>query len=87
VIFGGIKSSKKILLPSIRNSTANNVSLFEATECKNLICAASLETAALEIRDQIDIDVYVIPSWEEIMSAETKPYKYTKTWKEAWDNQ
>ncbi|CZR51448.1 related to NRPS-like enzyme [Phialocephala subalpina] len=87
VVFGGIKCSKKILLPSVRNSSANNVFLLEETFCKTVLCTESQERVAKELQKHIDVEVLVIPSWDEMLCSQPRSYAYTKSWDEARDDQ
>lgn len=86
VVFSGIKCGKKILLPSIRNSPANNLSLLESTQCKNVFCASPLDSIAIDLRDKLDLNVFVIPSWDQMLGQEARPYEYKKTWEHAHKN-
>ncbi|CZR57114.1 related to NRPS-like enzyme [Phialocephala subalpina] len=87
VVFGGNKCSRKILLPSVRNSTANNVFLLQETSCKTVLCTKSLERVAKELREHVDVQILMIPSWNEMVCPLPKSYVYTKTWEEARDDQ
>lgn len=87
VVFGGIKSSKKILLPSVRNSSANNVFLLQETSCKTVLCTEHQERVARELQEHIDVQILVVPSWNQMISGLPESYPYTKTWEEARDDQ
>ena len=83
-MFGGMKTSRKILLPSVRNSLANNMSLIEATHCGIVLCAAPLQDMANNLKKETGVSVLVIPNWEEMVGEiRNEPYPYTKKWSEA----
>ena len=77
-----MKCGYVILLPSARNSDANNVSLFGETRCTKLFYTQPFG-ARLAGLSAIGVEGYLVPSFEDMVTAHTLPYPYTKTWEDA----
>jgi acyl-CoA synthetase (AMP-forming)/AMP-acid ligase II len=59
----------------------HNESLFKATKCEVFFYTSPFESLALQIA-QLGLQTLKIPSFEEMLQGESKPYSYTTTFEE-----
>lgn len=84
VEIAAVKCGYQILLPGVRNSATNNEELFQSTKCSKLLFTAQFE-AKLDIfaASMPGLDIFQVPSFDDMVDCPTKHYPYTKTWEEA----
>ncbi|KAI9645424.1 hypothetical protein NHQ30_006163 [Ciborinia camelliae] len=76
-----MKTGNPLLLPSPRNALANTISLLTATRCSKLFYASQYsKLAALIVGVIPGLDIYEVPSIQEMVTETTKTYPYTKSW-------
>ncbi|QSZ34019.1 hypothetical protein DSL72_005599 [Monilinia vaccinii-corymbosi] len=76
-----MKVGHPLLLSSPRNALANTISLFKATKCSKLFYGSPYSDLAARIVGEIPgLETYEIPSLQEMMAKNAKPYPYTKSW-------
>jgi acyl-coenzyme A synthetase/AMP-(fatty) acid ligase len=79
-----IKVGHPLLLPSTKNALANTVSLLEVTNCKVLFFSLSMKEQAVALSKLVpSLNIVQVPTWQEMVSQDSMPYPYTKTWEEA----
>jgi len=82
-----MKTRRRLLLPSPRNALPNNVSLLNTTKCKTLFYTDSLVSQAKALQGSIpDLEIFSLPSLDEMTASKAEPYLYNKTWAEAKDD-
>jgi acyl-CoA synthetase (AMP-forming)/AMP-acid ligase II len=83
---GAMKSGHPLLMFSPRNAPINNVTLFQATDCRALFYAAGLAPLAEDLAARIPgLRIFPVSSLEEMIRSPVEHYPYTKTWEEAKD--
>jgi acyl-CoA synthetase (AMP-forming)/AMP-acid ligase II len=82
-----MKTRRRLLLPSPRNALPNNASLLDTTKCTTLFYTGSLVAQAKAIQELVsDLQIFSLPSLDEMTASEPKHYPYTKAWAEAKDD-
>ena len=78
-----MKCGHPILLPSLRNSDANNLELLDKTKCRTMFFSQPLDFKAAGVR-HAGIGTFPIPTIQAMLAAEPRRrYPYCKSWEEA----
>ncbi|PQE06777.1 nrps-like enzyme protein [Rutstroemia sp. NJR-2017a BBW] len=85
MFYAAVKCGYKILLPSARNPTLQNVSLLQQTNCTRLFHSPELANLAKELQASVDngLDIVEIASFDHWVDAYQRPYPFTKSFEEA----
>ncbi|KAI9818373.1 MAG: putative NRPS-like protein biosynthetic cluster [Pycnora praestabilis] len=84
ITLASIKCGYKILLSSVRNSESGNLSLLDELDCTKFFCSAEFTSKITSLKDgKPGLEVFTIPSFDEMLEGLRKPYGYEKTYTEA----
>jgi acyl-CoA synthetase (AMP-forming)/AMP-acid ligase II len=79
-----VKCGYKILLPSVRNSATNDEALFQSTKCSKLLFTSQFEAKVGSFAASMrGLNIFQVPSFDDMVTCPAKHYPYTKTWEEA----
>ena len=79
VELAAIKCGFPVLLPSLRNSDANNSSLFRTLNCTKFFYSDPYQSKA----SVLEVDAFCVPTLDEILSGNSPKYPYHKSWQQA----
>ncbi|KAI0379246.1 acetyl-CoA synthetase-like protein [Hypomontagnella monticulosa] len=84
IVLGAVKAGYKTLVPSPRNPPSTNLSLMNQTGSTKLLYAAELAPLIKPLQ-ALDGSIRsdVVPSFQEMLESNPKPYPYEKTFEEA----
>ncbi|KAG5657624.1 hypothetical protein KAF25_007657 [Fusarium avenaceum] len=86
ILLACVRAGCKALFISPRNTTAVQLSLFEATNCEFLYCAESFRSDMQPCMEQRKMDLTTIDSIEHLLNVTSAPFPYNKSAEETqWD--
>lgn len=72
------------MIPSIRNSLAQHLSVFEAAKCNKVFYTPEMKARIDELRhNRPGLQAFEVPSLDELITTLPKQYPYTKKWSDA----
>ena len=82
-----VKLGYKLLAPSPRNTWEMNWSLLQQTDCRKILVPSETDAALSKLpRERAGLLLMGIPSFNELIEKESKPYPFDKTWGQGkWD--
>ncbi|CAG8970858.1 hypothetical protein HYALB_00000836 [Hymenoscyphus albidus] len=86
IFFAAVKCGYKVLFPSSRNPTHQNVSLLKQTGCNKIFHSSEMEGIVRELQKAMDHDIletFDLGSFDKWVEAYVEPYPFTKTIEEA----
>ena len=87
VEIAAIKCGYQALIFSPRNAVSHNLTLFNSANCHTLFYAMETEPLARVLAERLlGLNIFQIPSFEEMVENPVKHYPYEKNWEEAKDD-
>lgn len=72
------------MIPSVRNSPSQNLSVFEAASCNKIFYTVEMEHVVTTLKDaRPELRAVKVPSIDELIHTPSEHYNYDKTWAEA----
>lgn len=79
-----IKCGHQALIFSPRNAFSHNIALFNSAACRTLFYTVEMEPLTKVLVDKLPcLNIFQVPSWEEMIESPAEHYPYLKTWEEA----
>ncbi|KAK4986085.1 putative NRPS-like protein biosynthetic cluster [Elasticomyces elasticus] len=87
MLLASIKCGYKLMLNSVRNSDSGNLSLLEETVCDKFFCSTEFAGGIRNLqKKKPDLQVFVIPTFEEMLGGVDKTFPYNKPWLESHED-
>lgn len=82
-----IKCCHQALIFSPRNALSHNSTLFNDVNCYTLFYSVEVETLAKALADKLPgLDIFQVPTYQDMIEKPVETYPYLKTWDEAKDD-
>lgn len=87
MFYASVKAGCPLLIPSTRNALPNTKTFLDSTKCSHLFYVSAMHAQAIALQELCpDLQVFQVPSFDEMLSSPAKHYPYRKTWAEAKDD-
>ncbi|PYI12696.1 acetyl-CoA synthetase-like protein [Aspergillus sclerotiicarbonarius CBS 121057] len=80
LVLGAVKTGYCLFLSSPRNSLAAHESLFRRLDCTKILAPSPCPAAVTAIREAIQMDLYEVPSIEDLLDTEHRRFEFSKTY-------
>ena len=74
----------QLMIPSVRNSLPQHLSVFDAARCNKVFYTPEMKSRIEELKQsKPELQAFEVPSLDELITASSKHYPYTKAWRDA----
>ncbi|KAF2650921.1 hypothetical protein K491DRAFT_782258 [Lophiostoma macrostomum CBS 122681] len=83
-LYAAIKTGHQLMIPSVRNSESQHLSVFEAAGCSRVLHTPTFESIITAVRQaKPDVISHTVLELDQLLSTQCLHYEYNKTWAEA----
>lgn len=82
-LYAAIKTGHQLMIPSVRNSESQQLSVFEAAKCTRVLHTPTFESTINNLkRSMHELRNFSVPDLDQLIGIECVHYKYNRTWAE-----